>query len=153
MSRTRGGSSSGGRSAAHTSASSARCAGWSRGGGRGRGGAAELRRLEKELGDVVFDTLLLVQVAQLRHGCVPQRIFEGIDSKLRHRCPYIFPGGPTIHTKEDAEALWLIVTPAFVSVSTETMKPTSVERLMPRVLSDSSARSTACDCCYCATVF
>jgi NTP pyrophosphatase (non-canonical NTP hydrolase) len=62
--------------------------------------------LADELGDVLFDALMLIEVTQ---RTVPQVSLEACaasaNRKLRRRCPYIF-GGATASTIEEAEAAW-----------------------------------------------
>ena len=64
--------------------------------------------LEGELGDLLFDAVLMLQVAQLQHGVSPARCVASIEAKLRRRCPYIFDDfvGEVPATEEDAKLLW-----------------------------------------------
>ena len=59
-----------------------------------------------ELGDVLFDTLLLIQVSSRDHGVSLEMCAASAVAKLRKRSPYIFDGGPEVATAADAQALW-----------------------------------------------
>ena len=62
--------------------------------------------LAKELGDVLFDALMLIEVTQREHAEVSlDACAASACSKLRRRCPYIF-GGPPASTVEEAESAW-----------------------------------------------
>ena len=62
--------------------------------------------LSKELGDVLFDALMLIEVAKRDHPKVSlDACTASACAKLRRRCPYIFDG-PSVSTIEEAEAGW-----------------------------------------------
>ena len=62
--------------------------------------------LAKELGDVLFDALMLIEVTRREHAEVSlDACAASACSKLRRRCPYIF-GGPQVSTVEEAESAW-----------------------------------------------
>ena len=63
--------------------------------------------LQNELGDVIFDALLLAAVAARDHAGVSMSgCFEDAAAKVRRRCPHIF-GKAMAATAADASALWL----------------------------------------------
>jgi XTP/dITP diphosphohydrolase len=69
-------------------------------------GAAEADELVDELGDVLFNTLLLIEVARRERPQVSlDMCAEAAVRKLRRRTPYLF-GGPPATTIEEAEAAW-----------------------------------------------
>ena len=69
-------------------------------------GAAEADELVDELGDVLFNTLLLIEVARRERPQVSLDVCaEAAVRKLRRRTPYLF-GGPPATTIEEAEAAW-----------------------------------------------
>ena len=63
-------------------------------------------RLAEEVGDVLFDALLLAQVCTRDHAAVSvDACCASAIAKLRRRCPYMF-GGEEAQTREEAEAQW-----------------------------------------------
>ena len=65
------------------------------------------RRLQGELGDVLFDALLLArkcEVATARQVSLAGA-FSMVAEKVRRRCPHVFAGEPA-PTRADAEAIW-----------------------------------------------
>lgn len=73
----------------------------------GEPGALPRAQLESELGDVLFDVLMLIEASSRAHGT------GGLDAvsasavrKLRRRAPYAFEGGPVVASTEAAAELW-----------------------------------------------
>ncbi len=63
--------------------------------------------LANELGDVLFDALMLIEVTKRDHPAEVnlEACAASACAKLRRRCPYIFGGSPA-STVEEAEAAW-----------------------------------------------
>ena len=66
----------------------------------------DVHALTKELGDVLFDALMAIEVTRRAHPEVTlEACAASANTKLERRCPYIF-GGPPVATVEEAEAGW-----------------------------------------------
>lgn len=78
--------------------------------GSGEEAAAPSRaHLEAELGDVLFDVLMLIEAASKEYGTAGlEEVCEHSIRKLRRRAPYAFEGGPAVVTTADAEVLWQV---------------------------------------------
>jgi NTP pyrophosphatase (non-canonical NTP hydrolase) len=68
----------------------------------------QLNGIEGELGDLLFDALLILQVAKRQYNVDPGRVVAGIEAKLRRRCPYMFDDfdGDVPADEESAKQLW-----------------------------------------------
>ncbi|KAJ1629320.1 hypothetical protein T492DRAFT_1011621 [Pavlovales sp. CCMP2436] len=63
--------------------------------------------LESELGDVLFDVLMLIEACSKDHGTGGlERVCSASVAKLRRRAPYAFDGGPKVQTANDTDRLW-----------------------------------------------
>ena len=66
-----------------------------------------IEALVTELGDVLFDALMLIEVAQRDTPAVTlEACAASSNAKLRRRAPYIFPGGAHVANLADAERVW-----------------------------------------------
>lgn len=64
------------------------------------------QELVGELGDVLFDALLLIRVCERdQAGVSLQKVCDSANRKLRRRCAYLFDGSG-VSSMEDAEAVW-----------------------------------------------
>lgn len=66
-------------------------------------------KLENELGDLLFDVILAIQVSQQLHDTDCTRILDGIEKKLRRRTSFMFGEklkAPPPVDEEEAEKLW-----------------------------------------------
>ncbi len=63
--------------------------------------------LTAELGDVLFDVLMAIEVAGRDHGLEIGEVCASANAKLRRRSPYIFPDGEPVASVAEAEAAWL----------------------------------------------
>lgn len=101
--------------------------------------ASRVELVEAELGDVLFDVLMLIETCSKEHGT------GGLDAvcarsiaKLRGRAPYAFEGGPTIQTAEDAELFWQVSQDRVASPARDTERartgvgPVATECFLPR---------------------
>ena len=63
--------------------------------------------LEEELGDLMFDVLLLLKICQRDFGgkVSYNRALKRCAKKIKDRCPHVF-GRETAATKEEAHAIW-----------------------------------------------
>ena len=63
--------------------------------------------LEEELGDLMFDVLLLMKICQRDfNGRVSyDRALKRCAKKIKDRCPHVF-GRETANTKEEAHVIW-----------------------------------------------
>ena len=60
---------------------------------RGDSSAPDSKELTKELGDVLFDVLMLIEVTSREHqGVSLEACKASACAKVRKRCPYIFDG-------------------------------------------------------------
>jgi len=65
-----------------------------------------VKELQSEIGDVLFNALLLALVAERDLGISAACCFAGIRDKIIRRCPHVF-GDETAVTVDDASALWM----------------------------------------------
>ena len=62
--------------------------------------------LESEVGDLLFDALLLARIVERDFtGCSLERMLERACQKIQRRCPHVFDGEPCA-SAEDAAAIW-----------------------------------------------
>ena len=63
--------------------------------------------LEEELGDLMFDVLLLLKICERDFGgkVSYDRALKRCAKKIKDRCPHVF-GRETAKTKEEAHAIW-----------------------------------------------
>ena len=70
------------------------------------GKGLDTHALTKELGDVLFDVMMMIEVTSREHPAVTlEACTASACQKVRKRCPYIF-GGARANTIEEAEAAW-----------------------------------------------
>lgn len=82
------------------------------GAGGAEAGAPARAHLEAELGDVLFNVLMLIEAASKEHGTAGlEEVSERSILKLRRRAPYAFEGGPAVATTAEAELLWQVRSP------------------------------------------
>ena len=72
------------------------------------GDAAEQKALESELGDLLFNTLLLIKLCERDGlgGATLEGAAVSARKKLRRRAPFIFGEGTQPQTPEEANAIW-----------------------------------------------
>ena len=69
--------------------------------------AFEKKKLAAELGDILFDTLMAISMAERDQGIKPRDVYQSVQQKLERRCPYIFvEGAEEAHTTEAAQRSW-----------------------------------------------
>lgn len=65
----------------------------------------DIDNLKEELGDIFWDTLLLIKVFEEEHECKFEDILENTCQKIIRRKPYVF-GNEKAETIEEALAIW-----------------------------------------------
>jgi NTP pyrophosphatase (non-canonical NTP hydrolase) len=101
----------------------------------GGGAVAETRHLESELGDVLFDAMMLIEACARDHGTASlEAVCEGAVVKLRRRAPYAFEGGPCLGSTDDAARYWQV--------------RLRVLQCGLLVDADAQCRNAECGCCF-----
>ena len=65
----------------------------------------DLENLTEELGDVLWDAMMLIKICKEEKGINPKQVIETIKQKMKRRKPYVY-GNEKAETLEEASAIW-----------------------------------------------